>query len=140
MNTDRPEINVNQADLLYAPSHEWVHVEEADGGKVATIGITDFAVEQLTDLVYMELPEVGAAVSAGDEFGEVESVKAVSSLYSPVDGEVIEVNTSLPDNLEILGSDAFGAGWIAKVRLSSEDALSKLMDQEAYKKQCAEEG
>ncbi len=131
---------MNQADLLYAPSHEWVHVAEENGSKVATIGITDFAVEQLTDLVYMELPEVGATVAAGDEFGEVESVKAVSSLYSPVDGEVIEVNTSLPDNLEILGSDAFGEGWIAKVKLSSEDALSKLLDYEAYQKQCAEEG
>ncbi|MGI9519164.1 MAG: glycine cleavage system protein GcvH [Pirellulaceae bacterium] len=131
---------MNQADLLYAPSHEWVHVAEDNGSKVATIGITDFAVEQLTDLVFMELPEVGANVSAGDEFGEVESVKAVSSLYSPVDGEVIEVNSSLPDNLEILGNDAFGAGWIAKVKLSGEDSLSKLMDHEAYKKQCAEEG
>ncbi len=88
----------------------------------------------------MELPEVGASVTAGDEFGEVESVKAVSPLYSPVDGEVIEVNSGLPDNLEVLGSDAFGEGWIAKIRVSNKDALSRLMDHAAYKKQCAEAG
>ncbi len=127
---------MNQEELLYAPSHEWVHVGD-DG--VATIGITDFAVEQLTDLVYMELPEVGATVGAGDEFGEVESVKAVSSLYCPVGGEVIEVNTGLPDNLEVLGSDAFGEGWIAKVKMDGA-APESLMDHAAYKKQCAEEG
>jgi glycine cleavage system H protein len=128
---------MNQKELLYAPSHEWVHVS-ADG--IATIGITDFAVEQLTDLVYMELPEVGSKVSSGEEFGEVESVKAVSPIYSPVDGEVIEVNTGLPDRLETLGSDAFGSGWIAKVRLSSRDSLGKLLKYDAYKKQCAEAG
>jgi glycine cleavage system H protein len=128
---------MNQEELLYAPTHEWVHVGDDN---VATIGITDFAVEQLTDLVYMELPKVGATVKAGEEFGEVESVKAVSSLYSPVDGEVVEVNRTLPDNLEILGSDAFGQGWIAKVKLSGRDSLSRLLDYKAYRKQCAEEG
>jgi glycine cleavage system H protein len=128
---------MNQENLLYAPTHEWVHVDDRG---VATIGITDFAVEQLTDLVYMELPEVGSTVTAGDEFGEVESVKAVSPLYSPVDGEVIEVNSGLPDNLEILGNDAFGKGWIAKVRLSNRDALSNLLDHAAYRKQIAESG
>jgi glycine cleavage system H protein len=127
---------VNQEDLLYAPTHEWVHVGD-DG--IATIGITDFAVEQLTDLVYMELPEVGSTATAGEEFGEVESVKAVSPLYAPVSGEVIEVNTGLPDELEILGTDAFGAGWIAKVKMSG-DAPDTLLDFAAYKKQCAEQG
>jgi len=127
---------VNQEELLYAPSHEWVHVGD-DG--IATIGITDFAVEQLTDLVYMELPEVGAEVTAGEEFGEVESVKAVSPMYSPISGEVVEVNTGLPDGLEILGTDAFGAGWIAKIKMSG-DAPDTLLDHAAYKKQCAEEG
>lgn len=127
---------MNQEELLYAPTHEWVHVGD-DG--VATIGITDFAVEQLTDLVYMELPEVGATVTAAEEFGEVESVKAVSPMYSPVSGEVIEVNSGLPDNLEVLGTDAFGQGWIAKIKMSG-DAPDSLLDQAAYKKQCAEEG
>ena len=129
---------MNQEELLYAPTHEWVHIEEQGGDKIATVGITDFAVEQLTDLVYMELPEVGATATAGEEFGEVESVKAVSSIYSPVDGEVLEVNTSLPDNLEVLGTDSFGQGWIAKIKLSGEDSLGKLLDHAAYKKQCAE--
>ncbi len=128
---------MNQEELLYAASHEWAHVG-ANG--IATIGITDFAVEQLTDLVYMELPEVGATLTAGEEFGEVESVKAVSPLYSPVDGEVIEVNNSLPDNLETLGADAFGKGWIAKVKLSSRNSLANLLDYAAYKKQCSEKG
>jgi glycine cleavage system H protein len=121
-------------DLLFASTHEWAHVAEG----VATIGISAQAVEALTDLVYMELPAAGATVSAGESFGEVESVKATSDLYSPVDGEIIEVNTSLPDNLEILGSDPYGGGWILKVKLSSEDALQKLLDHDAYKKQNAE--
>ena len=128
---------MNQEELLYAPTHEWVHVSD-DG--VATVGITDFAVEQLTDLVYMELPEVGSTAKAGEEFGEVESVKAVSPLYSPVDGEVLEVNTGLPDNLEVLGNDAFGEGWIARIRLSNRDSLANLLDFPAYRKQCAEAG
>ena len=127
---------MNQEELLYAPTHEWVHIGD-DG--VATIGISDFAVEQLTDLVYIELPEVGATVTAAEEFGEVESVKAVSPMYSPISGEVIEVNTGLPDNLEILGTDAFGEGWIAKIKMSG-DAPDTLLDHAAYKKQCAEEG
>lgn len=131
---------MNQEGLLYAESHEWVGVEDSDGGKVATIGITAFAVEQLTDVVFIELPEVGRSVGAGDEFGEVESVKAVSSLYSPVTGEVIEVNTSLPDQLEILNQDPYGAGWIAKVRIADDTSLASLMDYAAYQKQCAEEG
>ncbi|MGI9517219.1 MAG: glycine cleavage system protein GcvH [Pirellulaceae bacterium] len=127
---------MNQEELLYAATHEWVHIGE-DG--VATIGISDFAVEQLTDLVYMELPQVGATVTAGEEFGEVESVKAVSPMYAPISGEVIEVNTGLPDGLEILNDDAFGAGWIAKVKMSG-DAPDTLLDHAAYKKQIAEEG
>jgi len=126
---------VNQEELLYAASHEWVHVQDG----IATIGITDFAVEQLTDLVYMELPDVGATVTAGEEFGEVESVKAVSPMYSPISGEVVEVNDGLPDGLEVLGTDAFGAGWIAKVKMAG-DAPDSLLDYTAYKKQCAEEG
>jgi glycine cleavage system H protein len=125
---------MNPTELKFASTHEWAHV--ADG--VATIGISAQAVEALTDLVYMELPAAGAAVTAGEPFGEVESVKATSDLYSPVDGEVVEVNTSLPDNLEVLNSDPYEAGWILKVKLSSEDALAKLMDHATYEKQCSE--
>jgi glycine cleavage system H protein len=131
---------VNVEQLLYSESHEWVRVTEEGGAKVATIGISAFAVEQLTDLVYMELPEVGRQISAGEEFGEVESVKAVSPLYSPVDGEIVAVNSSLPDRLEALGEDPYEAGWIIKVRLTDESSLARLMDYSAYQKQCSEEG
>jgi len=131
---------VSAEALLYSESHEWVRVAEEAGAKVATIGISAFAVELLTDLVYMELPEVGRQLSAGDEFGEVESVKAVSPLYSPVDGEVIAVNSELPDRLETLGEDPYGAGWIIKVKLTDESGLARLMDYAAYQRQCAEEG
>ncbi len=127
-------------DLLFAETHEWAHITQHDGLTTATVGISAFALEQLTDLVYLELPEVGTTVAAGDELGEVESVKAVSSLFSPVDGTVTEVNTSLPERLETLGEDPYGGGWIAKIDISSEDGLAKLLDYNAYQKQCAEEG
>lgn len=127
-------------DLLYAKTHEWVAVANDGGGKVATVGISAFAVEALTDLVFMELPKVGASVQAEQPFCEVESVKAVSDVYAPVTGEVVEVNVGLPDRLEVLSSDPFGEGWIAKIRISDEPNLSKLMDYAAYQKQCAEEG
>ena len=126
-------------ELLYADTHEWVLVEDQDAAKIATVGISKFAVEQLTDLVYIELPSVGTETQAGKEFGEVESVKAVRPLYSPVDGEVVEVNESLKDALETLNDDAYSGGWMIKVRLSDEASLSKLMDHAAYEKQCADE-
>lgn len=122
-------------ELLFAETHEWAHVAEQGGDKIATIGISAVAVEALTDLVYMDLPAVGKTVSAGDSFGEVESVKATSDLYCPVDGEIVEVNSSLPDNLETLNSDPYGEGWIIKVKLSDEDALGKLLNYDAYQQQ-----
>ena len=128
-----------QEDLLYAETHEWARVEDHGGEKVATIGISAFAVEQLTDLVYMELPNAGDGVTAGGEFGEVESVKAVSPLYSPVDGTITEVNSGLPDRLEVLNDDPYGEGWIIKVKITDEESLAKLMDHAAYQKQCSEE-
>jgi glycine cleavage system H protein len=131
---------VSAEQLLYSQSHEWVRVDEENGVKIATVGISAFAVEQLTDLVFMELPEIGRQVVAGEEFGEVESVKAVSPLYSPVDGIVVAVNADLPDRLETLGSDPYGAGWIMKVKLTDESSLAGLMDYAAYQKQCSEEG
>ena len=126
-------------ELLYADTHEWVLVEDQDAAKIATVGISKFAVEQLTDLVYIELPSVGTETQSGKEFGEVESVKAVSPLYSPVDGEVVEVNESLKDALETLNDDAYDGGWLINVRLSDEASLSKLLDHAAYEKQCADE-
>ena len=104
------------------------------------MGISAFAVEQLTDLVFIDLPSVGQQAAAGESIGEIESVKAVSDLYSPVDGEVVEVNSPLADSLEILNSDPYSAGWIVKIKLSSEDALANLLDHDAYQKQCETEG
>ncbi len=124
--------------LLYAKTHEWVAITEEAGVKIATVGISAFAVEQLTDLVFMELPTVGANVTAGEAFGEVESVKAVSDIYSPVTGEVTAVNTALPDNLETLGTDSYNEGWIAKIKIT-DTGIDHLMDFAAYQKQCESE-
>lgn len=126
-------------ELLYAKTHEWAHVEEAGESKVVTVGISKFAVEALTDLTYMELPAVGRQVQAGESFGEIESVKAVSDLYSPVDGQVVEVNEDLPDHLERLSTDPYGSGWIAKIKVAGDASLKGLMNYSTYQKQCAEE-
>src|SRR3954463_12790420 len=100
-------------DLLFAKTHEWVALSNDGGQKIATVGLTSFAVEALTDLVFIELPKVGRQVKAGESFCEVESVKAVSDVYAPVTGEVVAVNEKLVDNLEILSKEPFGEGWIA---------------------------
>ncbi|MDF1840763.1 MAG: glycine cleavage system protein GcvH [Rubripirellula sp.] len=128
----------DESKLLYAATHEWAAIEGESGDRVATIGISGFAIEQLNDLVYMDLPEVGRSVAPGEEFGEVESVKAVSPMYSPVAGEVLEVHSELPDQLEKLNDDPINFGWMIKVRLSSDEGIDQLMDHEAYQKQCAE--
>jgi glycine cleavage system H protein len=131
---------MNPKELLYAETHEWVRVGEEGGRKIGTVGITGFALEQLTDLVHMVLPKVGAQLTAGQPFGEVESVKAVSDLYSPVSGEVIAVHSELANKLDTLASDPYNSGWMIKVALSDEGSLKKLMDAAAYEKQCAGEG
>ncbi|MDQ3149271.1 MAG: glycine cleavage system protein GcvH [Chloroflexota bacterium] len=115
-------------DLRYSKEHEWVRVE----GSRATIGITSFAADELGDVVFVELPEVGATLSQFGTFGVVESVKAVSDLYAPISGEVIEVNEALRDAPELLNADAFGEGWIAKVELTDTAQLDGLMDAAAY--------
>jgi len=129
-------------DLLYAKTHEWIAVaneeNSEDGAKIATLGISAFAVEALTDLVYIELPQVGQKVEAEQPFCEVESVKAVSDVYSPIEGEVIAINDALPDNLETLGDDPYGAGWVAKIKITDESGLANLLDHAAYTKQCEE--
>jgi glycine cleavage system H protein len=130
---------VKPEDLLYAKTHEWVSVAEENGARIATVGISAFAVEALTDLVYIDLPQVGKKVEAEQPFCEVESVKAVSDIYSPVDGEVVAANTTLPDSLETLSRDPYGAGWIAKIKISDGWDPSKLMNYAAYEKQCNEE-
>jgi glycine cleavage system H protein len=115
-------------DLRYSKEHEWVRVEDAR----ATIGITSFAAEELGDIVFVELPEIGAGLSQFGTFGVVESVKAVSDLYAPVSGTVVEVNEALRDAPELMNSDPFGEGWIARVELSDPGELDTLMDAEAY--------
>jgi len=131
---------VNPEQLLYAETHEWVDVAtDGTGAKVATVGLSAFAVEALTDLVFIELPELGRQVTAGESFGEIESVKAVSDIYSPVSGEVVAVNDALTANLQQLAEDPFGKGWIVKIKIADESSLSKLVDHATYQKQCAEE-
>ncbi len=115
-------------DLRYSKEHEWVRVD----GSRATIGITSFAADELGDIVFVELPEPGAALSQFGTFGVVESVKAVSDLYAPVSGELVEVNEALRDAPELLNSDPFGEGWILKVELADPSELDALMDAEAY--------
>lgn len=115
-------------DLLYSKSHEWVRVQ----GGIATVGITDFAQEQLSDLTFVELPAVGDVIKAEDEVAVVESVKAASDVYSPVSGTVTAVNEKLADKPELVNSDPFGAGWLYKVRLSDESELDGLLDAVGY--------
>lgn len=117
------------SDLRYTESHEWVRTED-DG--TLQVGITDHAQEQLGDLVFVELPEVGDAVKAGDACAVVESVKAASDVYSPVSGEVTAVNESLADNPELVNQDAFGDGWLFAVKPEDEGELDSLLDAEAY--------
>jgi glycine cleavage system H protein len=124
-----PEEYVMAIDLKFAKTHEWVR-PESDG--VATVGISSYAVEALTDLVFMQLPAVGKRVKAGESFGEIESVKAVSDLYAPVSGEVVEVNTALPGKLETLGQDPYGAGWVVRIKADNPAELDNLLDQGAY--------
>ncbi len=120
--------------LFYTESHEWVKKD----GKNAVIGITDFAQHELGDIVYVELPEVGDEVEAGDAFGSVEAVKAVEDLVSPVSGEVIAVNEALEDEPELINKSAFGNGWIIKVKMSDPEELEELMDAEAYQEMIEE--
>ncbi len=113
-------------ELEYTRSHEWVRTED----DTATIGITDYAQEELGDIVYVELPEQGDSLNAGDSFGSIESVKAVSDLYTPVGGEVVEVNEALNDSPEKINEDPYGDGWIVKLRVSEEGDLLSASDYE----------
>jgi glycine cleavage system H protein len=130
---------VKPEDLVFAKTHEWVALSNDGGQKIATVGLSAFAVEALTDLVFIELPKVGRQVKAEESFCEVESVKAVSDVYAPVAGEVIAANDKLADDLEILSKDPYGEGWVARIKISDEAGLKNLMDYAAYQKQCAEE-
>lgn len=120
----------------YLESHEWARQD----GDVIVVGITDFAVKHLTDLVYIDLPDVGETIEKGGRFGEIESVKAVSDLNSPIAGEIVEVNSELSDNLDRVAQDPFGAGWMIKVRPAEKDPLAGMLDAAAYQKVIDSEG
>lgn len=121
--------------LKFTETHEWVALE----GDVATVGISKFAVDQLTDLIMIDLPKPGTRVTAGKDFGAVESVKAVSDLYSPVSGEIVAVNDAVAANVQLLADDPYGKGWLIKVKLDDKTALQGLMDHAAYEKKVASE-
>jgi glycine cleavage system H protein len=116
--------------IKYTKTHEWIKIESDD---TATAGVTDFAVEQLGDIVFLELPKADAELSKGSPFGAIESVKAVFDLNSPVSGKVLKVNESLNSDLEILKKSPVGEGWMIKIKLANKDELSDLMDEAAYK-------
>lgn len=123
-------------ELKYASSHEWARLEE-DG--TVTVGITDHAQEALGDVVFVEVPDIGASIAAGDEAGVVESVKAASDIYAPIGGEVIAVNEQLEDEPETVNSDPYNDGWFFKLQPADTSELEKLLNAEDYQTQCAEE-
>lgn len=117
------------AELKYTKDHEWAKVD----GDVVTVGITDYAQGELGDVVYVDLPDVGTEVSQNDTFGSIEAVKAVADMYSPVSGEVVDVNEAISDAPETINQDPYGEGWMVKIRISNPDELNSLMDAAAYK-------
>jgi len=116
-------------DRKYSETHEWYLIDDDN----VTVGITQYAADELTDITYVELPEVGTTVAAGDQLGEVESVKATSEIFTAVGGEVIEVNTALVDHPELINDDAFEEGWIVKIRPNSTEPLTALLDAKEYR-------
>lgn len=120
-------------NLKYSPTHEWVRVE----GDIAVIGITDHAVEQLSDLAFVDLPEKGTVLEKDTRFGEIESTKSVSDLISPVSGEIVGVNTEIVENLQLISSSPYDQGWMIKVRMSSPSEVSSLLSAEDYALQIA---
>lgn len=119
----------NPKDRFYSKDHEWVK-DEGDG--VVLVGITDYAQEMLTDIVFVELPQIGRKVSAGEAMAVVESVKSVSDVYAPVSGEITEVNLELENTPDLVNSDAFGDGWMARIKLDSAGELQSLLTAETY--------
>lgn len=118
--------------LYYTKDDEWIRVEDATG----IIGVTDYAQDSLSDIVFLELPDVGATFAQGERFGVVESVKAAADLYMPVSGEVLAVNEALLDATELVNSDPYGAAWMIKIALTAPDQLTGLMDAAAYRRYC----
>ncbi|MEW6025680.1 MAG: glycine cleavage system protein GcvH [Planctomycetota bacterium] len=123
------------AELYFSQTHEWANVE----GHVATIGITDFAAQQLSDLIFINLPKVKSTVKQGEPMGEIESVKTVVDINSPLSGEVVEANDPITSNLNLVSTDPFNAGWMVKIKLSDSAELKNLLTKEAYEKLCETE-
>ncbi len=121
--------------LKFTPTHEWVLLD----GNIATVGISKFAVDQLTDLIVIDLPTVGTRVVPGKTFGEIESVKAVSDLYAPIGGEVIEINTDVASNVQLLAEDPYDKGWLIKLKVDQPPSTSELLDLDSYERKVAEE-
>lgn len=128
-------LDMDPKTLKFMPTHEWVHLD----GDVATVGISKFAVDQLTDLITIDLPKVGKSLTPGKSFGEVESVKAVSDIYAPVAGEVIESNAAVASNVQLLADDPYGAGWLIKVKVADPAPIAAMLDHDAYEKKVADE-
>jgi glycine cleavage system H protein len=126
---------VNPEELHYTRSHEWVRID----GEVGTIGITDYAQKELGEIVYLELPEVGHMFNADEEFGTVESVKAVSELYTPISGEVVEINKGAVAEPGIVNDDPFGDGWLIKLKVSTDEEVKKLLSAEQYEEYVKQE-
>lgn len=120
--------------FLYSPSHEWAAID----GDTAVLGLSKFAVDQLTDLLTIELPKVGDTLTAGKSFGEVESVKSVNDLYAPIGGEVLEVNQAVVDDVQVLSEDPHAKGWLVKIRIADPAEAGTLLDHAAYEKKIAE--
>lgn len=122
------------ADLRYTSSHEWVYLDD----QVISIGITQFAQDQLGDVVFVELPEVGSELKAGDAVAVIESVKAASDIYAPLSGKVVAINETLQDNPELINSDPYEDGWLFKLELTDRDHYDAMMDAESYLNHCAD--
>ncbi len=116
------------SDNRYTDSHEWLRAD----GDIVTMGITQYAVNELTDITYVEMQEPGSSIDSGDSLGEVESVKATSDVFSPISGEIVEVNEKLGDDPSLVNTDPYGEGWLLKIRVSDSSALDSLMDAEIY--------
>lgn len=116
-------------ELRYTEEHEWVATRDGD---VVRVGITEYAQDQLGDVVFVDLPEAGKAVTAGEPFGEVESTKSVSELFAPVDGEVVAINDAVSDSPELINSDPYGEGWLVEIRVADAEAVAGLLDADAY--------
>ena len=119
-------------ELRYTKSHEWARLD----GDIVTLGITEFAQDALGDVVYFDAPEVGDSLTQGESFGEVESVKAVSDVYSPFDGTVVEINESLEDSPELVNQEPYGNGWMIRIKLANSADFNSLMDAQAYQATC----